>query len=338
MKRLSSDELHNILSLIDSGNSARRIAAITGFNKSTVTRYWEQHRPDTPKSSGGRPSKLSPTDVCHAVRLVTSGEAENAAQVARSLQTITNNSITCQTVGIHLKKAGLKAVVKKKRPLLSVRHRHERLDFATTYLHWTIHDWMHVLWTDEVKFNRLNSDGTSWVYKRAGEGLSDCLVGGTLKFGGSSLMMWGCMSWDGTGEACRILGTLNAELYCQILDDELLTSIEKWGKEPADIIFQQDNDPKHTSRLAQKWLEDHEFCVLKWPAQSPDLNPIEHLWSHIKWKLAAYKEHPKGIEELWERVQAEWDKIEPETCQNLIESMPRRVQAVYKAKGGYTKY
>ena len=72
MKRLSSDELHNILSLIDSGNSARRIAAITSFNKSTVTRYWEQHRPDTPKSSGGRPSKLSPTDVRHAVHLVTS--------------------------------------------------------------------------------------------------------------------------------------------------------------------------------------------------------------------------------------------------------------------------
>ena len=117
MKHLSSDELNNILSLIDSGNSACHIAKIMGFNKSTVTCYWHQHRPDTPKSSGGCPSKLSPTDVCHAVHLVTSGEAENAAQVARSLQTITNNSVTCQTVGIHLKKTGLKAVVKKKTPL-----------------------------------------------------------------------------------------------------------------------------------------------------------------------------------------------------------------------------
>jgi len=77
---------------------------------------------------------------------------------------------------------------------------------------------------------------------------------------------------------------------------------------------------------------------MQWPAQSPDLNPIEHLWSHLKKKLADYDTPPKGILELWERVQEEWEEIGPEVCQNLIESMPRCVEAVIKAKGGYTKY
>ena len=77
---------------------------------------------------------------------------------------------------------------------------------------------------------------------------------------------------------------------------------------------------------------------MDWPAQSPDLNPIEHLWVHLKRKLAAYPEPPKGIIELWERAQVEWDEIGREVCQNLIESMPRRVEAVIEAKGGYTKY
>ena len=71
---------------------------------------------------------------------------------------------------------------------------------------------------------------------------------------------------------------------------------------------------------------------------APDLNPIEHLWWYLKRRLAEYENPPKGMEELWERVQVEWEKIPASECQKLIESMPRRVKAVIKAKGGYTKY
>ena len=75
-----------------------------------------------------------------------------------------------------------------------------------------------------------------------------------------------------------------------------------------------------------------------WPAQSPDLNPIEHLWGFLKRKLSEHKHPPSGIHELLERIQMKWEEIAVEECQKLIESMPRRVQAVLKAKGGYTKY
>jgi hypothetical protein len=75
-----------------------------------------------------------------------------------------------------------------------------------------------------------------------------------------------------------------------------------------------------------------------WPAQSPDLNPIEHLWGYLKRRLAKHEHPSNGIYKLWERIQVEWEEIAVEECQKLIESMPRRVQAVIKAKGGYTKY
>ena len=69
-----------------------------------------------------------------------------------------------------------------------------------------------------------------------------------------------------------------------------------------------------------------------WPAQSPDLNPIEHLWFLLKRRLAKYPEPAKGITELWKRVQVEWEKIEVAECQRWIESMPRRVQEISKPK------
>ena len=215
----------------------------------------------------------------------------------------------------------------------------DRLDFAIAHKDWTLDDWKRVLWTDETKINRFGSDGREWMWKGGAEkGLVEREVKGTLKFGGGSLMMWGCMLWDGPGQACKIDGRMDKELYVQILEDELLGTLEEYGLEVDDVIFQQDNDPKHTSKVARKWLQDHGFVVMVWPAQSADLNPIEHLWHYIKNRLKKYETPPKGILELWERVEKEWAAIPAEVCQNLIESMPRRIEAVIKAKGGYTKY
>src|SRR5436190_22054047 len=100
-----------------------------------------------------------------------------------------------------------------------------------------------VVWSDETKINRLGSDGRRWAWKKAGEGLSDRLVEGTLKFGGGSLMMWGCMLCEGVGFACKIDGNMDGELYTKILQDELQETLTFYGKDPSTSIFQQDNDP-----------------------------------------------------------------------------------------------
>jgi len=73
-----------------------------------------------------------------------------------------------------------------------------------------VEDFKHVVWSDETKINQLQSDGMKWAWKKQGEGLSDRLVEGTLKFGGENLMMWGCMTWKGIGYAIKIEGKMDA--------------------------------------------------------------------------------------------------------------------------------
>ena len=151
-------------------------------------------------------------------------------------------------------------------------------------------------------------------------------------------MVWGCMGWESVGKLAEVEGRMNANQYVDILKDNLLPSLEESGVSLEDVIFQQDNDPKHTSKKAKKWMEDNGINVLDWPPQSPDPTPIENLWNHTEKELAKYPRQAKGVWEIWDRVAEVWNNIDPEVCQNLIKSMPRRIQAVIKAKGGHTKY
>ena len=91
------------------------------------------------------------------------------------------------------------------------------MNFAIRHKDWTLGDWKRVVQSDETKINCLGSDGKKWVWKRAGEGLSDRLVEGAVKFGGGSVMLWGCMLWDGPGYASRIDDRIDGDLFIQIL-------------------------------------------------------------------------------------------------------------------------
>lgn len=339
MQPISAADRASIISLLGNGYSLRKIEAKTGLSKSTIARVSKEVYPDKENLKGGRSSLLSTCDCQAIIRQITSSKLDNAVQATKYINNTRTNPVSTQTVRNSLKTEDFCAVIKKKRPLLKKAHRIARLKFARYHQNWTVEDWKRVLWSDETKINRIGSDGRSYVWKKKGEGLSDRTTTPTVKHGGgNNLMVWGSMGWEGVGMLVEVEGIMDATQYCSILDHAVEESFEKLEMKEGERIFQQDNDPKHTSKMATKWFEDNNIEVLNWPAQSPDINPIEHLWVHLKKQLNKYENPPKGVFELWERTEEEWNDIPAEACQRLIESMPRRIEAVIKAKGGHTKY
>jgi transposase len=338
MRKKSPQVTYDAISLLRQGYSYSHVAKRLSMSTSMVHKIKKAHLPGLSGARAGHPASLSEQDKRQMVRQITSGKFDTATEVHKDLMEHQQELPSVKTVRRALRSSGLKAAAKVKKPALRHGHHRARLEFAHKYKEWTIDDWKRVIWSDETKINCWGSDGRLWCWKKPGSGLQPHHVQSTVKHGGGSIMIWGCMTSLGPGSMAKIDGGLDAELYCKILDEDLLDTISNYGLDKSEIIFQHDNDPKHTAKKTKKWLEKQEMQVLDWPPQSPDLNPIEHLWDNLKRRLAGYENHPTATWQLWERVEAEWTKIGEEECMRLIESMPRRIAAVLKAKGGPTKY
>jgi transposase len=338
MRSLSTDTRDNILSLLQQGYSVRKVADQCHVSKSVVHKFRAKYLSNLTSSPGGRPAKLSAQDKRFCVRAITSGRLETGVAVAKKLEEDLGIKVCDRTVRNAFHEAGLGAMEKEAKPKLSSKNIKARLEFAKRHQHWTIDDWKRVIWSDETKVNRFSSDGRSWCWVRDGESRQPRHVKQTVKHGGGSLMIWGCMTAHGPGFICKIEGTMDQHLYKKILKEDLYETMEEYEMDANRVIFQHDNDPKHKAKSVQEWLNEQPFEVLEWPAQSPDLNPIEHLWALLKRRLNQYETPPSGMLELWERIHFQFYKITEDECMRLYESMPRRVEAVLMAKGMWTDY
>jgi transposase len=121
-------------------------------------------------------------------------------------------------------------------------------------------------------------------------------------------MSWGCFAAGGSAALHKIDSIMRKENYVDILKQHLKTSVRKL-KLGRKCVFQMDNDPTHTSKVVAKWLKVNNVKVLEWPSQSPDLNPVEDLWSDLKNIVRARR--PTNLIQLHQLFQEEWAKINP---------------------------
>ena len=150
-------------------------------------------------------------------------------------------------------------------------------------------------------------------------------------------MFWGCFSWSGLGPLVPIRESMTGKKYAEVLQKHAIPSLYKLVDNNRGI-FQEDNAPPHRAKIAADVRDTAGISVLPWPAQSPDLNPIENIWNEIDRKVCNLRNQPKNLQDLEWKVKTAWRSISLDYIHKLIESMPRRIQTCIEAQGGITKY
>lgn len=327
-----------IVDMWDRGVRPRDIATQVNVACCTVyriqRRYGESKDFYTVAPKSGRPRKFTRSDAIYAARLLTRGKAQNASELARRYFP----EVSAETIRVRLAEVGLYAYARRKVPLLTKKQRWRRLYWAKKLIRRLLKWADRIIFSDESRFQLFGSDGRRYCYRKPGQALDPRFTDKRVKHGGGNIMVWGCITRNGVGRLVRINGTMRAQYYTEILQEGLLGTLRDKRIDVRGALFQQDNDPKHTSRLAKQWLTDNSLSPIPWPSNSPDMNIIEHVWHYLDRRVRQRPNQPHNLDALWEALQEEWYRIDQEFLDHLYNSIPRRVDALVAAKGGNTRY
>ncbi|KAG2458785.1 TCB1 transposase, partial [Polypterus senegalus] len=342
-KELSMQMKEAILKLQKQKKPTRKIATILRVAKFTVWYILRKKASTGELSNTKRPGCPRKTTVVDDHRIISMGKRNpftTANQVNNTPQGV-GVSISKSTIKRRLYVSKYRGCTARCKPLISLKNRKARLDFAKEHLTKPAQFWKNILWTDETKINLYQNDGKKKVWRRHGPPHYPKHTTSSVKHSGGSVMDWVCMAASGTGTLVFIddvtqdrSSQMNSEVFRDILSAQIQLNAVKligWC-----FMIQMDNDPKHTAKATQEFIKAKKWKNLEWPSQSPDLNPIELAFHLLKTKLRT--ERPTNKQQLKAAAVKAWQSIKKEETQHLVMSMSSRLQAVIASKGFSTNY
>ena len=337
MVRLTAIQRERAIGMLQAGRSLTDVSVTFQVHKSTICRLWRRFRAtdttdDRPRA--GRPRVTTPQQDRHIRLTHLRDRFRTATETALETPGTHNDRICASTVRNRLRDADLRARRPYRGPLLTPVRRRNRQQCVRDRVRWPIQRWRSVLFTDESRFRLFNNDGRARVWRRRGERFANACITETDRFGGPSVMVWAGIHHGGKTDLQFIAGNLTGMRY----RDEILQPIVVPYVRRHHLTLQQDNARPHTARICGDFLRQQAIDVLPWPAYSPDLSPIEHLWDNLDRRLRRRNPLPVNAIQLRDALQEEWDNIPQHQVQRLVCSMRRRCQAVLDMQGGHTRY
>ncbi|GFS78609.1 transposable element Tcb1 transposase [Trichonephila clavipes] len=221
----------------------------------------------------------------------------NATLLQQHLRSATGTMVSTQTVRNRLHGVGLYA----RRPIVCVRlisrHRRDRREWATEHVNWRRNEWSNVLFSDESRFSVHPSNRRIFIWRECGSRNNLASVHECVRFGGGGVLVYGSISIDGHTDLYNIRdGTLTAHRY----RDEILRPIvvPYAAAIGDDFILMDDNSRPHLANLVEDFLFGEGIVRMEWPASSPDMNPIEHVWDALGNEFLATN-HPHKLSKNW---------------------------------------
>ena len=247
-------------------------------------------------------------------------------------------SISTCTVGRRAHELGFNNRVAVKKPFLSDTHKERRLRFAKEHESWTVDEWRNILWTDELSFEIGKNSRQVKVWRDSQSKYAAKNLVTTFKSGQVLTMMWGSFYGNNKGPFVVVPpGQCKAvDLIENIYKKNLLLFLSQVDPNHQ-LTLMEDNAPTHNARASKAFLAEKSIRKIEWPAQSPDLNPIENIWFILKSNIQELYQ-PRTVPEMHEALQQAWNDFPTSTLDHLIESMPKQIFDVIQAEGGPTRW
>ncbi|GFV89439.1 transposable element Tcb2 transposase [Trichonephila clavipes] len=287
----------------------------------TISNY----RNSYPGFSSGRPRGTTPADDRYIVLQARRNRRQTAGEIARHTTQATGRPISRFTVARRLHGGGLFA----RRPVrcvpLTLAHRRRRSLWCREHRNWRDNEWGRVLFTDESRFSLSSDSHRILIWREWGSRNHPSNIIERDRYGGRGVLVWGgIMLGSRTDLHIFDAGSVNGARYC---NEILLPYVRLFrGAMGLQFLFMDDNAPCHRTVAVEQLLESEDIERMDWPARSPDLNPIEHVWDFLGRRLAARTLPPVTIRELRLALQDEWAAMPQQLIDTLILSRGRRCE------------
>lgn len=286
----------------------------------------------------GRPRKMDVRDERQLLRLVKFNRTTPLKDITGQFNQGRQVPVSERSIHRYLSKNKYHRRVCRKKIRIREQNRKNRVAWARGKRRWTVdYNWSKVIFSDECKVV-LGQNNRVYIWRKAGEEwLPACISPGAPPKPAMSLMLWGCITWNGVGTLTVVNGNINANKYIDILEEQLWPVVVKIFP-TNDYIFQDDNAPVHRARIVQEYKQINRIPGMFWPAQSPDANIIENIWFLLKNKLKRRLSNINNVTDLERNINDIWINIPVTYIRNLYRSLPSRMLKMIRSKGYITKY
>ena len=337
-RRISEAQRWQIIGMHSTGMSCKAIGRQMGYHYIVVSRLVRKHIQtnnvkDLPRS--GRPRVTSDRDDRALQRLIR--RMPFATSPVLEQHWLPNRRLSTRTIRNRLKSAGLKSKRVIKRPLLLDRHRWTRLAWCLARRGWNLRTWRKIHWSDQNRFLLHVTDGRMRVWRHKNTAYSPRNIYPTVLYGGSSVVVWGCISRDCKLDLVTIQGNLSGDQY---IKDVLQPVFPHFDNHPLATrpVYMDDNARPHRSRAVTAYLQSEVVTCVPWSVISPDLNHIEHIWDMLDRRIQAREPPVQNIGQLEAALHRESQQLSQQDIRRLTGGMRRRVEPVIQTRGSYTRY